>query len=54
MYRTYNLTGDEEYVTSFWDGDTFSYTVYDNKAEMEEDKKRLKKIDDEWKKKKHI
>lgn len=48
MYRTYKLKGDEKYVITNWDGDCTSYSVFENQEEMEEEKKRLKKIEDEY------
>ena len=44
MYRTYRLKGNEKYFIMTWDGDCYSYTVFDSQEEMDEDKKRLKKI----------
>lgn len=49
MYRTYELTGNEKYFISNWDGDCMSYSVFDSPEEMEQEKQRLKKIEDEYK-----
>lgn len=50
MYRTYKLEGNEKYVISSWDGDCTYYTVCDNKHEYDEEKARLDRIDEEYRK----
>lgn len=49
MYRTYKLEGNEKYFISSWDGDYTYYTVFETEEEMNKEKERLKKIDDEYK-----
>lgn len=49
MYRTYKLEGNEKYFISNWDGDCTYYTVFETEEEMNKEKERLKKIDDEYK-----
>lgn len=48
MYRTYELTGNEKYVLTNFDSDCVSYTVCDSLEEMEQEKQRWKKIDEEY------
>ena len=48
MYRTYKLNGNEKYFIHHWDGDCSSYSVFETLEEMNEEKKRLKKIEDEY------
>lgn len=53
MYRTYEEPGkDEEYVIQLWDGDCFSYSVFETKEEYDAEMERLRKIDEEYKAKK--
>ena len=53
MYRTYNLTEKEKgKITRLrYDGDTYYYDVFDNEEECEKEEERLRKINDEYKKK---
>lgn len=52
MYRTYNIPKDEPFVISHFDGDCSYYTVCENKKEYDNEKERLRKIDEEWKRNK--
>lgn len=54
MYRTYHLTDKEDgkIVRCRWDGDAYSYDVFDTQEECDEEERRLAKIDEEWKRKK--
>lgn len=53
MYRVWEITDKEreegKYIISHWDGDTTSYTICESKEEYEEEKARLQKIEDEYK-----
>lgn len=51
MYRTYHLTEKEkEKITKMrWDGDTHYYDVFENQKELEEEEKRLAKIEEDCK-----
>ena len=52
MYRVYNLSEKEEgKITKMrWDGDTYYYDVFESQEELEEEEKRLAKIDEEYRK----
>ena len=50
MYRTYKLNGNEKYHFMTWDGDTYYYSVFESKEEMEKEQERIKKIDEDIKK----
>lgn len=50
MYRTYKLKGDEKYVISMDCGDCMAWTACDNKQEYDEEKARLDRIDEEYRK----
>lgn len=54
MYRTYNLEGNEDMnlVTQYWTGDCYAYSVFENKEEIDIEKKRIRKIEDDYKKQK--
>lgn len=54
MYRTYKLTDKEkDKITKLrWDGDTHYYDVFESQEECDEEEKRLKKIDEEYKRQK--
>ena len=53
MYRTYNLTEKEKgKITRLrYDGDTYYYDVFDTQDECDKEEERLKKINEEYKKK---
>ena len=50
MYRTYKLTDEEkDKITRLrWDGDTHYYDVFESQEECDEEERRLKKIDEEY------
>lgn len=50
MYRTYELTEEEKNkITRMrWDGDTHYYDVFESQEEYDEEERRLKKIDEEY------
>lgn len=52
MYRVYELTEEEkDKITRLrWDGDTHYYDVFESQEECDEEEKRLKEIEDEYKK----
>ena len=52
MYRVYNLSEKEEgKITKMrWDGDTHYYDVFENQEELEEEEKRLAKIEEDYRK----
>lgn len=55
MIRKYHLTEADKasgLVTSMFDGDCVTYTVYESKEEMEAEKMRLARLDDECKREK--
>lgn len=47
MYRTYNLTDEDKrkLVIQHWDGDSYSYTVCETQEEYDKEKKRIAKIE---------
>lgn len=49
MYKVWNVTEKEKgkHIIPIWDGDTYSYTVCETDEEYEEEKERIKKIDEE-------
>lgn len=51
MYRVYKLTEREQgKITKLrWDGDTHYYDVFESQEELEQEEKRLAKIDQEYK-----
>ena len=53
MYRTYHLTEKEEgKITRMrWDGDIHYYDVFESQEELEEEEKRLAKIEEDSKRK---
>lgn len=46
--RVWELPKDSKYYLSYWDGDTFSYEVFDTEEEMNKEKERLAKINKEY------
>ena len=52
MYRVYELTEEEKgkITRIHWDGDTHYYDVFDSQEECDEEEKRLKEIEDQYKK----
>ena len=50
MYRTYEITEKEagKKITSFWDGDTYIYTVYENDEEYKAEQERHERIQREY------
>lgn len=52
MYRVYELTEEEKdkIIRLRWDGDTHYYDVFESQGECDAEEKRLKEIEDEYKK----
>lgn len=50
MYRTYKLTEDEKdkITMQHWDGDTYYYSVFDTQEEYDEERRRLDKIESDY------
>lgn len=49
MYRTYEVPKDKPFVIGHFDGDCSYYTVCEDQKEYDNEKERLRKIDEDYK-----